>query len=383
VDKSLVRHNDERFWMLETIREFATERLVESGAADTLRARHAEHFLALAEDVQMKLLGGGSEPAHDLLERDHENLRSALDHFETTGQFESAMKLSGAIAEFWDQGAHHAEALRRYTRLLQADTRPTPARAKALDGASMMATKSGHQQTAVSWQEEALALHRQFGDKRGTAIALWGLGYLRTEDGDYSAARTMLHESVELLEEVGDEISAAWATRTLAFAYFRPGDHARARPLYEEALRRARDIGDPALEAHALGALSEYAIDDGRTRDAVVLALESLANLAAAGDPLLVIARLSSVAWVLSSLGRPEVGARLISYAEARHEEIGARELWVGEASQKTLSMIHDAINDAAAFTENWEAGRKLSPEAAMQLAVSELEDAVERNRAS
>ena len=246
VDKSLVRHLGDRFWMLETIREFAAERLVGSGAEDTVRARHAEFFLALAEEAEMKLLGRGSERWQDQLERDHDNLRSALDHFESTGRFEPALRLAGAIAEFWDQRAHHAEALRRFASLLEADKRPTPARAKALDGASMMATKSGHQQTAVLWQEEALALHRQFGNKRGMAISLWGLGYLRVEDGEYTAAREMLRESIDLLEEVGDDISAAWATRTLAFSYFKPDDHARARPIYEEALRRARDIGDPS-----------------------------------------------------------------------------------------------------------------------------------------
>jgi predicted ATPase len=382
VDKSLLRHSDERFWMLETIREFATERLEASGAAERLRARHAEYFLALAEEVEMKLVGHGAERWQALLERDHENLRSALDAFEATGRFELALRLAGAIAEYWDQRTHHTEAFRRYSNLLQADTQPSLARAKALDGASMMATKSGHQQLAVQWSEESLALHRQFGDKRGTAMALWGLGYLRVEDGDYVAAREMLRESIDLLQEVGDHNSAAWATRTLAFSYYKPGENDEARPLYEEALRRARQIGDSDLEAHALGALAEYAIDDGRALDAAILAHQSVGNLAASHDQLLVTARLSGVARVLTSLGRPDVGARLLAHAEARHDEIGAREIWVGVEAQQTLSMIHEAIDDAT-FAKEWEAGRKLSPDAAVALALAELEDAIERNRAS
>jgi predicted ATPase len=382
VDKSLVRHTNERFAMLETIREYATERLEQSAEAGALRRSHGRYFLALSEEAEPHLLGPGADPWHDRLESEYGNLRAALDYADGSGETELGMRIAGAIAEFWDQRAHHTEALLRYANLLDSDTRPTPARAKALHGASMMAIKSNDPQTALRWQEEALSLHRQFGDKRGTAIALWGLGYLRVEDGHYALARELLRESIELLQEVGDDVSTAWATRTLAFSYFQPGDHDQARPLYEETLRRARDIGDPGLEAHALGALSEYAIDDGRTLDAAILARESLQVLVANGDPLLVIARLCSAARVLSALGRPDVGARLISHAEARHEEIGAREPWVEAESRKTLSMIHGAIDDAA-FGEEWEAGRMLNPEAAMALAVSELDNAVERNRSS
>ena len=247
VDKSLMRHTGERFWMLETIREFATERLERSGAADRLRARHAEHFLALAEEVEKKLLGAGSEHWYDLLERDHENLRSALEHFESIGQFEAAMRLGGAIAEFWDQRAHHAEALRRYTDLLAADTRPTPARAKALNGAAMMAMKSNDPQTALLWQEEALVLYRQFGDKRGTANALWGLGYLRVEDGLFASAREMLRESIRLFDEVGDDTSTAWATRTRfqLFQARRPRSSASALRGNPEARSRHCRSGPP------------------------------------------------------------------------------------------------------------------------------------------
>jgi predicted ATPase len=382
VDKSLVRHSGDRFWMLETIREFAAERLAASGEGESLARRQAEHFLALAEAAELNLVGPGSETWHDALGRDHDNLRGALDTFESTGDIDSALRLSGAIFEFWDQRAHHAEALQRYTRLLAADTTPTLARAKALHGAANIATKSGHQQLAVRWQEEGLGIHRQYDDKRGTAIALWGLAYLRIEDGDYEEAREMLGEGIALMEEVGDRISAAWATRTLAFSYLKPGDDHQARPIYEEALRRARDVGDPALEAHLLGTLAGYAMDDGHPLDAAVLARQCLAKVSEVGDPLLVSARLTSVAGILGSLGRPEVGARLLAHAEARHEEIGAREIWAGVYAQQTTSEIRELI-DAATFDEAWEEGRKLTPEAAMALAVSELEAAVERNRAT
>ena len=121
---------------------------------------------------------------------------------------------------------------------------------------------------------------------------------------------------------------------------------------------------------------------DGRTRDAAILARDSLRNLAAAGDPLLTLARLGSVARIMSLMGRPYIGAQLIAHAEKRHDEIGAREIWVGDAVKETLSIVHQAI-DEAAFEEAWDQGHNLSPEAAMALAATELEDAIERNRGS
>jgi predicted ATPase/class 3 adenylate cyclase len=381
VDKSLLRHSGERFWMLETIREFAAEKLTASAEASDVRDRHAAHFLALAEEFEPTLLGANSDPWFDLLERDHENVRSALDHFEATGDIHSAMRLAGAVAELWDQRAHHAEALRRYRRLLKADSRPSPERAKALDGAAMMATKTGEQEQAVQWQEEALALHRQFGDKRGTGIALWGLGYLRVENGEFAAAQAMLRESVDLLEEIGDNAAAAWATRTLAFSYFKPGEHGKARPLYEEMLHRARAAGDRGLEAHGLGTLAEYAIDDGRLSDATALARQTLQIVAGAGDPLLVIARICGVARVLNGLGRPRAATRLISHGEARHEEIGAHEIWVAAENQKTIGSIRSAV-DEATFVADWEAGRQLTPEAALEVAITEIDAAAEQIRA-
>jgi predicted ATPase len=373
VDKSLVRHSGERFWMLETIRELARERLESSEEQKTLPTRHAAYFLKFGIAMEQTVYGAGATQALDALERDIDNFRAALEHFEATQQFQEALQLSGAIAELWDQRAHHAEALERFTRLLEADPRPTLARANALDGASAMATKSGRQQQAVRWSEEGLALQRRFGDKKGIALALAGLGYLRVEDGDYIEAQAMLHEAVDLLEEIGDQATAAWATRTLAFSYYKPGD-SRARVMYEDTLRRARLIGDRDLEAHGLGALAEYALADERDADAAQLALETLDLVGQSADPLLVTARICGVARILHGLGRPGAAARLISYAEHQHEELGAREKWVADESEETLAAIR-AILDDRSFATEWAAGRLMDSNAAQTYAAAELED--------
>src|SRR5439155_18362357 len=112
VDKSLLRHTDERFWMLETIRDYAAEQLEASVEADELRSRHAKHFLALAEEAEQSLLGASPGEWLDRLERDHDNLRAALDCLERSDEMELALRLSGAVWEFWCLRNHASEGWR-------------------------------------------------------------------------------------------------------------------------------------------------------------------------------------------------------------------------------------------------------------------------------
>ena len=145
VDKSLVRVREgDRFWMLETIREYASQRLEESPAADDLRLRHADHFLALAEEAAPSLVGTGSHTEWlDQLEREHDNLRAAMDWLAASGENEPALRLAAALWRFWDMKGHLMEGRRRLANALRADEHPTAARAKALSGAADMALTNG------------------------------------------------------------------------------------------------------------------------------------------------------------------------------------------------------------------------------------------------
>ncbi|MBA2297243.1 MAG: tetratricopeptide repeat protein, partial [Actinobacteria bacterium] len=241
VDKSLLRQTVEHFWMLETIREYAAERLEESGEAEELRRRHAEHFLAFAEEaephVEDEVLRGGRQWL-DRLERELDNLRAALDRLEASEETERALRLAGALSDFWiSRGV--VEGMRRLEGALLADERPTAARAKALNGAAELAAASGDPATIRLRAEEALALHRRLGDPRGAAESLQQLGYALGEEGDWTRAQQLVEESLRLFRELGDEHQALWTTRTLAWTYAESGDLDRARALYEEGLRRA------------------------------------------------------------------------------------------------------------------------------------------------
>jgi predicted ATPase len=166
VDKSLLRYTGERFWMLETIREYAAERLEESGEAEELGRQHAEYFLAFAEKVESNLSAPGPEDWADRLEREIDNFRSALAAFEASGESRLALRLAGASSEFWLLKNHVPEGRRHLEDVLRNNQAPTPARAKALNGVAALARYAGDTRTAKRRAEDALALHRKL-DARG------------------------------------------------------------------------------------------------------------------------------------------------------------------------------------------------------------------------
>jgi predicted ATPase/class 3 adenylate cyclase len=374
VDKSLIRHTEGRFWMLETIREYATERLEQLGDDDEMRRRHAEHFLALSEEagpyVQRPV---GSKEWHDRLELEHDNLRAALDRFEALGEGEHALRLVGALFDFWGERGHVAEGRRRLEAALRMEDQPSPPRAKALIGASLMSSISGDLGAATLQADEALALHRLLGDAWGVARAVHSLGYALGEQGDWERARQMFEESAGAFRDVGDEQYALWVTRSLAWTYEELGDRQHARALQEDSLRRARALGDRTLEAVLLGSLSMIAIDDGRAEDALSLMRENLPIYRELADPLKLTENLSRSAHALAAVGRAATAARLLFCSEALFEELGARVPWVERMNEQTLATIRTQL-DGAAVDEASKQGRALTADAAISLALESLD---------
>ena len=380
VDKSLLRHNEERYWMLETIREYAAERLEPSGQVRELRRRHAEHFLELAEEAEPHLLewGGAADwqPSSgewlDRLEREIDNVRAALDWLEDASEGQLAMRLAGAISEFFCGRDHVPEGLRRLESVLRLDEHPTAARAKALIGAAHMARDSGERLLARTRAEEALELHRMVGDVWGTAHSLWWLGSAVADLGEFREAQGLFEESGALFGEVGDERHAAFATRMLAWMHDELGDRKRARTVHEENLERARALHDRALEATTLGALASYAIDEGRVDDARSLSTESLCIYAELGSQSGIAHQLFRCAGALAIAGKGRAAARLLSCAEALFEQMGTAMLphLVAE-NEITLAAIRKQL-DEGAFAEAWEEGRTLTADEAVALVLDQ-----------
>ncbi len=372
VEKSLIRHRDARSWMLETIREYAAERLEASGEAEEMRRRHANHFLALAEEAERADLRWRPGPWLDRLEREHDNLRAAQDRLEASGESELCLRLAAALWRFWQMRGYRAEGQRRLESALRADQRPTAARARALNGAAVMAVEGGDPATAKHRAEEALALNRTLGDAWGIAFSGFMLGQASSEGGDFQRARQLWEESVRAFRELGDENYALLASRVLTGTYYDLGDRERARELHEDNLRQARTQGNQELQADLTGTLAEYALEEGRVQDALPMLKDCLRICSDLGNPLEIAMALRRSAWGLALTRRAATAARLLSCSEAVRLEMGFKRLWFGELKEEELNRIHVQL-DEAAFSDAWEAGRKLSLEEAVALALESL----------
>jgi len=369
LDKSLLRKRDSkagpRYWMLETIREYAAEKLEESGEAADLRRRHAAFFLALAEEAEPHLRGSPKDWL-DRLEEEHNNLRAAIDLLGASGETELALRLGGALARFWSIRGHNAEGLSRLEYALRADERPTAARAKALNGAAMMAVDCA---TMRLLAEEGLALHRALDDAWGTAYSLLLLGLAATEDSDFEQALQLTDESVGRFRELGDDHYTLLATDNLAWICKELGDRERARTLHEDVVRRARATANERMEAAALGGLASIIGDEGRPEEALAMLRESIRIWYDLGELHMIARDLLRFARVLALEGRAETAARLLSSSEALHEEIGVREAWLPADIQGTLTTIRTQL-DEEALAEAWEQGRALTVDEAVAVAL-------------
>jgi predicted ATPase/class 3 adenylate cyclase len=367
VDKSLVRHTAERFWMLETIREYGAERLRDSGKAEEIQRRHTKYFLSLAEQAEPHL------PAYrrewlERLEVEHDNLRAALDRLEASGETQFALRLAGALSRFWFMRGYIAEGRRRLESLLRLDESPTAARGKALNGAALVAVDYA---TSKARAEEALSLHLQLGNNWGAAHSRFLLaGSISSED--MLKARELWEESARSFRELGDDHYLMIVTRSLAWTYDDLDDNERARSLHEENLARARALGNQRIEAVTLGALSMIAAEDGRMDD-VLPALSEAARLhRELGDPLESAFDLARFAIVLRIEGAAEAAIQLIACYEAVCEEIGVHVPWATEMNEETVALLRPQL-DATAFAAAWEQGSSLTLDEGVALALEAL----------
>jgi predicted ATPase/class 3 adenylate cyclase len=323
VDKSLVRHRYERFWMLETIREFATEQLDTSGEADEIGRRHAEFYVALAETAFPNMRGNPKEWL-DRLDHEHDNIRAALDWLEASGETELALRLAGAASRFWYLRAYFAEGRRRLESVLSADERPTAARGRALNGAAVMAANSGDIPAARRWAEEGLDIHRALDDAWGAAYSIYMLAFMASEENDFSRAKPLFEESLRAFRELGDEHYTLLAIDGLSWTYEEFGDPGRRRAMLEDVLLQARAQSNEGVTAIALGQLASFARNEGRIEEALSMLRESLRIGRDLGDRGAIHQVLGSLARTLAVAERSDVAAVVLSGSDALREEIGA-----------------------------------------------------------
>lgn len=411
-DKSLLRQTEigeeSRLMMLETIREYAVERLAARGETERAREAHATYYLSLAEEAEPGLCGPQQVAWFERLEREHDNLRAAIQWFlepRSPGEqrIEMALRLLGALQRFWRMSGHFSEGhsyLERALALSQGAR--TEARAKALNVAAdvalfdlyeheraealcqeslalyrelgdsrgiatslsllgWVAQRKFHREAANALHEEELALSRQLGDRRGIAEALYDLSYLAFSEGDYDRSYALKEESLALLRELGDKWRIAFLLLQVVSVASYAGDYDKAFPLAEEGLSLFRELEDKEGTADALLALGGVALNQGDYARAEAALVEGLDMYREPGLK-------RGIAKSLFALGRVAFGQEKYARAQELHTDgltlftelddkwliaLALEELAAAVAMQEQPTWAARLVGAAAAYRES------------------------------
>jgi DNA-binding CsgD family transcriptional regulator/Tfp pilus assembly protein PilF len=392
--------------MLETIREYALERLSEAGEEQAVRRAHAEYYLALAEEAEPWLTTGGQVSWLDRLEDEHGNLRAALSWALERGEANVALRLGGALWRFWDVRGHTNEGRRWLEEALSLSAMGVESlQAKALNGAGHLAWSQGDHERAKALREQSLALSRQEGNKREIVDALNGLGFVFRRMGNYEAARKMHEEALDLSRELGDRWSIAHSIDLSGRAATFQGDFAAARSKLEEAIEMLREAGDQVGIAESTGVMGMVDLGQGDYTAARLRIEEAREIMGALGDRR-GIAKMSTalgdvalnqgdrnaahslyegavedlkdlddkwwIAWCLegmASVDRDERAARLFGAAAALREAIGApRPPAFRSYYERNLTALRNRLGEEV-FVRAWAEGGIMSPDQALKQA--------------
>jgi predicted ATPase/class 3 adenylate cyclase len=323
VDKSLVMTDDiggeSRYRLLETIRQYSRDRLLEAGDEPSVRDRHRNFFLTVAEQMEPHLHGPDQAAWFQSLDRDHDNLRAALRWSLDRGDVEASLRFGASLWHFWDTRGHVSEGRECLDEILTKPTTHAPvqtrrAQAQALSGAARMAERQSDYERGRERYVASLALWRELGDRTGAAEALNSLGAMTVLTGDRAGAKVLVEESLALFREVGDKRGVAHALNNLADIVSAEGDESGARSLYEESVPLFREIRDNRGLAHGLNNLGGIRARHGDLGDAEALYQESLRLSQQLDDA-------HAIATVQRSLGSVARARRDYARAEALYDE--------------------------------------------------------------
>ena len=291
VDKSLAQlveqaDGESRFMMLETIREYALEKLEASDEKALTKRAHAAYCLVLAEGEALEQCDGEGMAWLERFAVEHDNFRAALDWLTETGDAEWGLRLGTALFRFWEIREYLAEGRERLGRLLKVPgaTAPTKARARALFAAGVLAVGQGDYASGQTLLSESRDIARELGDKTGVAVSLNALAVIARDRGDVANAYTLFEESLFLWRELGDQKAVARSLSNLANVAKLQGAHNLSRALYGECISIFRGLGDRTGVAWSLNYQGDVARDQGESAAARTLYEQALAIFRELGD---------------------------------------------------------------------------------------------------
>jgi predicted ATPase/DNA-binding CsgD family transcriptional regulator len=417
VDKNLLRRVEQqdggvRLAMLETIREYALERLQESHEVAAVRRAHAGYYLTVAEEAEPELTTAEQMRWLDLLETEHNNLRAALRWSLHIEDVETTLRLAGALWRFWYVRGHLSEGMRWLDRALELEGGDPFLRSRVLSGGGELAHSQGELDRAQELREAGLALATQLGDEARIADALNGLAfvirrrgefararamhtqaldlYRKLEDrwgisrsmdllgraaafqGDFEAALPLLEEGLNMWRQVGDREGIAESTALIGMVALGKGDYATARSQLREAREIMDELGDPRGVAKMTVALADVYLNDGDPVSAQELYERALTLFQDVEDKWWLSWCLEGVAEVAVFRAQPSRATRLFGAAASLREAIGAPRPPAFRAyCERDLATARRQL-DATSFTKARTEGRAMSLQAAIEYALEQ-----------
>jgi predicted ATPase/class 3 adenylate cyclase len=378
VEKSLALYEEQagegRYHLLETMRQYARDRLLETGEAERVRERHATYLLALAEEAATEFTRSVRAAWLDRLEIEYENLRAALTWSFTAGSgAETGLRLARALLQFWQVRGYLSEGRAYLEQALgrEGAGQPTRERADALNAAAVLAWMQGDAGASRALFDESLAIEQITGEPWETAWSIYHLGHVVAEQGDYQKAKGLLEESLAIFRQLEHPSGIAASLVEQASVALKQGELEAARSLYEEGLRISRELGNKVSIAIALNNLGKIAREQGDTQAARDLHTEGLMIRLELGDR-------GGYPWSPEAFARlaapenPERAARLWGAAEVLRETLG----WPLPPSERAeydraVCVVREALGKEA-FATAWSEGRAMTEAQATAYAVEE-----------
>jgi predicted ATPase/class 3 adenylate cyclase len=370
-----------RIGMLETIRDYALDRLEQDGELDGTRRRHAEHYAAVAERAHGQLDGPAQLTALDRLEADHDNLRAALAWSLDTAaaggaaQGERAvigLRLVQALTLFWYQHGHVAEGRRWLQRAMDlASADGGAALAGVTHGLGVLMDTQGEPGAARRLFERSLAIWRELGHRDQQARELNSLGIAHHHLGDLDVARSLLEESIAIAREIGNPVRLAAALTNLGQLESAAGDFDRATQALQEALALDSEQGDllgMALDQQSLALVCLRAGRPGEARD---LLSGTFDYVASAGNTAVLANILELSATITAALGDPLLAARRAGAAEGIRQQSGMQRTDLELARMERYLTPARATVTSEAWAAELAAGRALTQHEALILLLS------------
>lgn len=427
VDKSLLRQDEAagetRFWMLETIKEYARRRLEDNEEERKAAGQaHADYYLSLAEEAEPGFRGPEQVFWLDRLEREYSNIQTSLEWFQSCGQAQEALRLTGSLERLWLVRGHFTDG-RGYLEqalALKGEAAPTAAEAKSIYALAELHHMQGSRSQALALHAESHGIWQELGDKRGVAITLVNMGWMERWQGRAAAGtahqenaiaiardlgdpwtlastlslsyatrgtkeiknggtrKAELEEAIVLFRQVGDSYNGAATLNGLGDVYKAEEDYGEARKCFEKALATFREVKNSMMTANALRNLGDVNFFEGDNRQAESCRKKSLDLFWALGARLHVAGLIGALGNVARAYGNQTRAARLLAASKALREAVDPNATGLLEFDAHTLAAFEEYQTK---FEKDWVLGQRMTMEEAVEYALGEADYSRESDR--